>query len=261
MLNKPALVILCGGKGTRLREQTEFMPKPLVRVGSMPILWHIMKYYSEYGVKKFILCLGYKGEMIKRFFLEYSWNHSDVTLNFKDGLISGASKLDDWEIIFAETGAEAMSGARMKRIEKYIDTDNFFMTYGDGVADVDIDKLYKFHLDHKVIATVTTVRPKVRFGFLDLAEDKVKSFEKKQITNKGWIDGGFFVFKKELFHYLKDQDNCELESDILPVLAGMNNFRAFKHYDFWQSMDTQKDVDILNDLVKTNKADWMIWEK
>jgi len=250
----PTLVILCGGKGTRLREQTEFIPKPLVKIGDMPILWHIMKYYSGFGVKRFILCLGDKGDMIKRFFIEYRWNHSDIILKFRDNSIKSRDRTEDWEIIFAETGSNANSGSRIKQIEKYIEDDNFYMTYGDGLADVDIDRLYKFHLRHGKIATVTTVRPRTRFGCLDIQGTAVTKFEKKEMSNRGWIDGGFFVFKKTIFNHLKANDENMLERDCLPYLAEKKQFHAFKHKGFWQCMDTQKEVDILNNLMKKNQV-------
>lgn len=254
----PSCVILCGGKGTRLREQTEHMPKPLVEVGNMPILWHIMKHYNKYGVKKFILCLGYKGEMIKDFFINKCWLKGDITYDMRrEEIISGKMKGEDWEIIFAETGINNRTGSRIKQIQKYVEGEDFFLTYGDGVSDVNISRLYEKHKQRGLIGTVTAVRPKSRFGNLILDEhDVVKEFEKKFLTTHGWIDGGFFVFNKKFFDYLNTREDCMLEKEPLQQLARDGELRAEVHKSFWQCMDTQKDVDLLNELAKKEKGIW-----
>ncbi len=193
-------VILCGGRGTRLREETEFKPKPLVEIGGKPMLWHIMKIYSQYGIKDFILCLGYKGDMIKDYFLNYETRSHDFNINLKSGKLNVLNNsMEDWNITCVDTGLNAETGARIKKIEKYIDDDEFFLTYGDGVADIDIDELYKFHKDHGKIGTVTAVRPLSRFGLLSISgENLITDFSKKSLVHDGWIDGGFFVFNKKI---------------------------------------------------------------
>lgn len=260
-MNNIPVVILCGGQGTRLREETEFKPKPLVSVGDKPILWHIMKIYSHYGFNNFILCLGYKGDLIKRYFLDYKLNN-DIALELKSGNVKiheNTHKTEDWNITFANTGLNAQSGARIKKIEKYIETDTFFITYGDGVADIDINKLLEFHRSHQKIGTVTTVRPKTRFGNLKLSEDdSVLDFTKKTIPHEGWIDGGFFVFNKRLFDYLDENDSCMLEGEPLRKLAYDNEFKAYKHGGFWQCMDTHRDFLNLNKLWY-EEGPWRVW--
>jgi len=263
MENKPKVVILCGGKGTRLKEETEFRPKPLVSVGDMPILWHIMKIYSHYGFNDFVLCLGYKGEMIKDYFLNYQTNMNDFTLNIKNmnKTLQGHSKIPDWNITFANTGLESNTGSRIKQIQKYIDGDTFFLTYGDGVANVDIDKLLSFHKSHGKIGTVTTVRPSTRFGNLTIDDDgMISDFTKKTKTHDGWIDGGFFVFNKKIFEYLSEDPLCMLENEPLKNLTKDRQFMSFKHNDFWQCMDTIRDQEFLNSLWTSGNAPWKIWK-
>jgi len=257
------VVILCGGQGTRLREETEFKPKPLVNVGEMPILWHIMKHYSHYGFKEFVLCLGYKGNLIKQFFLHYDSFVEDFHLSLKDKSIEYTenSKIEDWKITFADTGAEANTGARIKKIQKYIGNEPFFLTYGDGVGDVDINKLLEFHKKQGSIGTVTAVRPLSRFGVIDINEESgmIESYKKKDLhMHKGWIDGGFFVFQPEIFNYLSEDDDCMLEKEPLIKLAEDKKFSAYRHEGFWQCMDTIKQMELLNDLWKKG-APWKIW--
>src|SRR3989344_5489373 len=226
------VVILCGGSGTRLKEETEFRPKPLVEIGNMPILWHIMKTYYHQGFKDFILCLGYKGSMIKDFFLNYDKRSKDFTLNIRTNEIiaHNHNEIEDWNITFAETGINSETGSRIKKIEKYIKEDNFFLTYGDGVSNIDIKELLKFHLNHGGIGTVTAVRPLTRFGLLNIENEyKITSFIKKKLVHEGWIDGGFFVFNKKIFDYLSENESCMLEGEPLQKLAENNQFMAFKH--------------------------------
>ena len=254
-------VILCGGIGTRLKEETEFRPKPLVEIGGMPILWHIMKIYSHYGVKDFVLCLGYKGELIKKFFMELDTHNSDFTYNPMTKKIEyhNDGDAEDWNITFAETGSDTNTGARIKMIEKYIDEDNFHLTYGDGVADIDINKLIDFHANHGKIGTVTAVRPMSKFGVLDIDGDKVIDFSKKNLAHDGRVDGGFFVFNKKIFDYLSTDKDCILEGEPLKRLAVDNQFVAYRHDGFWQCMDTIRHAEILNEMWLEKRALWKIW--
>jgi len=193
---------------------------------------------------------------------EYGWNHSDVHYNSKENSIKKLTGTnEDWEIIFAETGEDTNTGARIKKIEKYIDDDNFFLTYGDGVSDVDLKELLEFHLNKGKITTVTAVRPKSRFGSLEIDGHEINEFVKKALTSQGWIDGGFFVMNKKIFNYLNEDDSCMLEREPLQKLAKDGQFAAYKHERFWQCMDTQKEVELLADFVKTKQAPWMIWSK
>jgi|SRR3989344_4511003 len=255
-------VILCGGRGTRLRDETEFKPKPLIEVGGMPILWHIMKIYSHYGVKDFVLCLGYKGQMIKDFFLNLDMYQTDVTFNTKTKNVKYHSnkKPDEWSITFADTGLDTGTGGRVKKIEKYIDEDSFFLTYGDGVSDVDISKLSMFHKKHGKIATVTAVTPLAKFGVLQLQNGMVVDFTKRDIVHGSRIDGGYFIFKKHIFDYLTMDNDCMLENKPLKMLAKDKQFVAYMHNGFWQCMDIQQQVDMLNELWQKNEAPWKVWK-
>ncbi len=257
------VVILCGGLGTRLREETEFKPKPMVKIGNRPILWHIMKIYACYGFKRFILCLGYKGEIIKEYFYQYQVMNNDVTITLG---INGGFKVhngngkEDWEIILSQTGDLARKGARLKRIEKYIDADQFMVTYGDGVADIDINHLLHFHRSHAKTATITAVRPKfIRFGDLSIKEDKVTRFVEKPEYNGNYVNGGFFVFNRNVFDYLEDDDGCELEEGPLDQISQRGELMAYKHDKFWACMDTIRDAENLNQIWRTNNAPWKIW--
>lgn len=257
------VVILCGGMGTRLREETEYRPKPLVEIGGKPILWHIMKAYSHFGFNEFILCLGYKGYMIKDYFLNYRIMQSDFTLRLgkPDQLrFHDSGRHEDWSITFAETGAEAMTGARVKRIEKYIEGDCFMLTYGDGVADLNISNLLRFHFEHGKIGTVTGVRPKSRYGELSVFDGRVSKFCEKPQTKEGFISAGFFVFKRRMFDYLKDDDRCVLEAEPLEGLARDGHLMSYLHPGFWSCMDTYRDFTALNEMWKHDPP-WRIWER
>lgn len=262
-INNIPVVILAGGLGTRLREQTEFIPKPMVPIGGKPILWHIMKIYSHYGFKRFIVCLGYKGDIIKEYFLNYRIRNSDFTIRLSDEksiLLHNAHKNEDWEVTLAETGSMALTGARIKKIENYISSELFCLTYGDGVSDVRIDKIMDFHLSHKKTATVTGVKPPSRFGELIVSGKKVVEFGEKPQVGSGLINGGFFVFSKGIFDYLKDDDNCTLEKEPLENLAKEGNLMVYQHDGFWQCMDTPRDMTLLNELWENRTAPWKIWE-
>ncbi|MEK6852329.1 MAG: glucose-1-phosphate cytidylyltransferase [Nanoarchaeota archaeon] len=253
------VVILCGGLGTRLREETEFRPKPIVEIGGKPILWHIMKIYSHFGYRDFILCLGYKGHVIKDYFLKHRAMFSDFTLDFGKGKEEyHSNEAEDWRITFAETGAETKTGGRVKKIEKYINEDNFFMTYGDGVADIDIRALLGHHLRNGKIATLTSIQPMSRFGVIEFDDShSVVSFKEKPKLD-GWINAGFFVFKKDIFDYL--EGDPVLEKEPLSKLSRENQLTAYPHRGLWECMDTHRDFEFLNSLWKDGRAFWKIWE-
>ncbi len=259
---KIKVAILCGGRGTRLKEETEYRPKPLVEIGGKPILWHIMKIYAHYGFKDFILCLGYKGELIKEYFINYETMNCDFTLELGSGnaKIHNSHQERGWSVTLADTGEIAMTGARIKRIEKYIDSDIFMLTYGDGLATIDIPKLLDFHKSHGKIGTVTGVRPPSRFGELIITENKVTEFSEKPQIKEGFINGGFFVFDKRLFSFLKDDDNCRLEKEPLENLALEGELMVYCHEGFWQCMDTYRDLLLLNKFCMNQKPPWKVWK-
>ena len=253
-------VILCGGKGTRMREETEYKPKPLVEIGGMPILWHIMKTYSYYGFNDFVLCLGYKGNMIKDYFLNFEWFANDFTLHLGQGngkVTTHAHFMENWNITFADTGEDTDTGGRVKKIEKYIEDDVFFLTYGDGLADINFSNLLSYHRSKNKIGTVTGARPQLRFGVLEVAESGIaKSFAEKPLVN-GLINGGFYVLNNEAFDYLTESSN--LERDAMPKLAKEGELAVYEHRGFWQAMDTYKEVEEFNRQWKLNHRPWVIW--
>jgi glucose-1-phosphate cytidylyltransferase len=256
------VVILCGGLGTRLKEETEYKPKPMVEIGGRPIIWHIMKSYSTFGFNKFVLCLGYRGDVIKDYFYNYEIRNNDFTLTLgKDGLKTHNQHAETgWEITFAETGPNSMTGSRVKKVEKYIDGDTFMLTYGDGVSNVNINDLLAFHKSHGKIATVTGVLPPSRFGELITKDGIVESFnEKPQIHAGGHINGGFFVFNKKFFEYLSPNENCILERQPLEDLVRDKELCIYKHEGFWQCMDTYRDFEYLNGLWRDGRAEWKSW--
>jgi glucose-1-phosphate cytidylyltransferase len=253
-------VILCGGKGRRLDRETEFKPKPLVNVGNKPILWHIMKIYSHQGFKDFILCLGYKGELIKEFFLNLDEMSNDFLLDLSSGkkMVFNRNGFLDARIYFIDTGLESMTGARIARIKKYIGEDeDFFLTYGDGVADIDLKKLYDYHKKMGKIATITSVNPVYWFGLVEIEDGIVSRFDEKP-DMKDLINGGFMVFNRKVFDYLSEKENCVLEQEPLRRLTQDNQLAAYQHKGFWKSMDNQKDVDELNRIYKQG-APWETW--
>ena len=257
------VVILCGGMGTRLREETEYRPKPMVEIGGRPILWHIMKIYAHYGFTEFILCLGYKGWMIKEYFLNYAMMQSDFTVEIgkKNEIQFHNNQVEEgWKVTLAETGLNAMTGARVKRVEKYIDNDTFMLTYGDGVANVNVRDLLAFHHQHGEIGTVTGVRPPSRFGELSIKEKQVVEFAEKPQTYEGLINGGFFVFNKRVFEYLEDDDSCVFEQKPLEQLAADEELMVYMHKGFWQCMDTYRDFQYLNRLWEQQEVPWRVWQ-
>ena len=263
-MEKPKVVILCGGIGTRLKEETEFRPKPLVRIGNMPILWHIMKIYSHFGFNDFILCLGYKGELIKEYFINNEWMNSDFILNLRDKSIKlvGNNKPLDWNVTFVDTGLETETGARIKKIEKYIDGDFFLATYGDGVGNIDINRLIEFHKKNGKTATLTGLKPVSKYGILNLDKknnELIIDFEEKPVMEE-WISGGFFVFDKKIFDYLTEDVNCKLEREPFERLAKDKEFTVYKHDGFWACMDTFKEAEWLKKLWSSGKAPWKVWK-
>ena len=262
MQNEIPVVILAGGYGTRLKEQTEFIPKPMVPIGGKPILWHIMKIYAHQGFKRFVICLGYKGEIIKDYFLNYKYRNSDFTIdlgNNENITLHNSHQENDWTVTLAETGQSAMTGARLKRIQKYIDTDLLLMTYGDGVANLDINKLVKFHSSHKKIATVTGVKPPSRFGELKTEGNSVVEFGEKPQKSGGLINGGFFAFSRGVFDYVRNSDSCTFEREPLEKLSNDRQLMVYHHTGFWHCMDTLRDMDALNNYWQKSHAPWKIW--
>ena len=258
---KPEVVILCGGQGSRLSEETVLKPKPMIEIGNKPMLWHIMKIYAHYGYKKFILALGYRGEYVKRYFYDYGLISADFTLpmdSHKSPQIHTTPQDNDWEITFVDTGLDTLKGGRIKRLESYVKSDNFLLTYGDGLANIDIDKLFKFHLSHGKISTVTAVRPPSRFGELVLSGDEVIKFEEKPQLGTGIINGGFFVFKREFLEYLTPEKNCDFEFGVLQKLTHDGQLKAYYHPGFWQCMDNVRDRDYLNQLCRDNTRYWEV---
>ena len=252
-------VILAGGLGTRLSEETTTKPKPMVEIGGKPILWHIMKTYSSYGIDDFIICCGYKGYVIKEYFNNYFLHQSDVTINLTNNSKKyHKSKAENWNITLVDTGDYTMTGGRLKRIKEFIDEDEFCMTYGDGVADIDISKSIDFHRSHGKLATITAVYPPGRFGALNIVKDSVTSFEEKPKGDGGLINGGYFVLNRKVLDYIND-DNTLWEQDPLKNLAKDDQLMAFEHKGFWQPMDTLRDKNNLENLYIENKAPWKKW--
>lgn len=250
-------VILCGGYGTRLSEETHLKPKPMVEIGGKPILWHIMKIYEKHKINDFQLALGYKADTIKEYFLNYSSLINDFKINTKTGQFSPMNNVsENWNIELVNTGLNTMTGGRLLRLKNsLLEEDNFMLTYGDGVSDINLTELLKFHQSHGKIATLTAVRPPVRFGELIIEGNKIEQFAEKPQAAKGWINGGFFIFKKEIFDFI-DGDETMLEREPLERLAELGELMAFKHYGFWQCMDTIREKQILEKLWVNEIAPW-----
>ena len=257
------VIILCGGQGTRLREETEYKPKPMVEIGGKPIIWHIMKLYSHFGYKEFILALGYKGNVIRDYFLNYYNYNNDFTIELGTGKtkVYGSHGEHDWKVTLVETGAESMTGYRVKCCEKYITEDGFMLTYGDAVCNVNIDDLVKFHKKSGKIGTVTGVYPPSRFGDLTIDGEKVLHFKEKSkdTSLQAPINGGFFVFKKKIFDLIDDDPKCDLERKPMDRLTEKNELSIYKHSGFWQCMDTFRDYEYLNSLWK-KEPEWKLWD-
>ena len=254
-------VILCGGQGTRIRDANEVLPKPMLPIGGKPIVWHIMKCYARHGITDFVLCLGYKGWLIKEFFLNYKAMTSDVTLTLGSAgsvEINGRSAEDGWRITLAETGEETMTGGRVAAIRRYVENDDaFHLTYGDGVSDVDLTTLTEFHRAHGRVASVTAVRPAGRFGEMSIAGDAVSEFNEKPQASEGFINGGFFVLdSRRVWDYVGQEPDTVFERQPLQSLAKAGELRAFRHTGFWQPMDTLREYQLLNDLWAAGRAPW-----
>ncbi len=254
------VVILCGGYGTRLREETESRPKPMVEVGGKPILWHIMKSFAHHGLNDFILCLGYKAEVIKNYFLNYEEHNNDFTIELGTGMIEihTPHEEDGWRVTLADTGLNTMTGARVKRVERYVDGDQFMLTYGDGVTDLDIKELLKFHQGSGKIGTVTGVAPPSHYGELGIAGDQVVSFREKPQMQGSFINGGYFVLNRDFFKYLSEDESCVLERGPLESLAQGGQLAVYTHTGFWQCMDTYRDYLFLNELWDQGRAPWKV---
>jgi glucose-1-phosphate cytidylyltransferase len=258
----PKVVILCGGQGTRMREETEFRPKPMVEVGGRPLVWHIMKHYAAHGLDEFVLCLGYRGAMIKEYFLNYRALNSDLTLDLGSGHVGfETDRPESWTVTLADTGDDAMTGARVKRVERYLGgSDIFLCTYGDGLSDVDVGALIAFHRAHGRTATVTGVLPPGRFGHLGVDGDAVREFAEKPDEGQARISGGFFVFARSFLDSLSPDAATVLEREPLERLAGRDELRVYRHDGFWQCADTIRDVELLRSLWQAGDAPWRTWD-
>jgi len=254
-------VILAGGLGTRISEESHLKPKPMIEIGGQPILWHIMKIYSKFGVNDFIICAGYKQHVIKEYFADYFLHCSDVTFDFTKG---GEMKIhtnvsEPWKVTIVDTGLETMTGGRIARIKKYVDGETFMLTYGDGVSDINIEELLKFHKKCGKVATLTAVRPDGRFGILDLDGDTVASFREKKTEDAGLVNGGFMVLGPKVFDYIKGGDSTVFEKEPMQKISADGQLAAYRHDGFWQCMDTLRDKEALEAMWRTGKAPWKLW--
>lgn len=255
------VVILAGGFGTRISEESHLRPKPMIEIGGMPILWHVMKYYSSFGLNEFIICAGYKQNVIKEWFADYYVNHSDVTFDFikKEKITVHATESDPWRVTVVDTGLNTMTGGRIKRIGRYLDDEPFCLTYGDGLSNVDFAKELEFHKKYGKLATLTAVHPDSRFGVLDIQSNQVMAFREKNDADVGWINGGFMILEPKVLDYIEG-DNTVFERDPLEKLVEEGQLMAFRHRGFWQCMDTMRDKERLEALWASKKAPWKRWE-
>ncbi len=252
-------VILAGGRGTRLSEETNLLPKPMIKIGGKPILWHIMKNYSFYGINEFIICAGYKSEIIKQYFINYHANNSSVHINLKNNHIQfDNNSEEDWKVSIIDTGLDTNTGGRLKLVQKYIDDGVFLMTYGDGVGDININELIKFHQSHGKLVTLTATVPEGRFGAIDIDGTKVSSIKEKIDVSNKFINGGFFVIEKKAIDYITDL-NQQWEMEPLSKIAANGELMAYKHRGFWMPMDHLRDKNKLDELAHTNNPPWKIW--
>jgi glucose-1-phosphate cytidylyltransferase len=253
-------VILAGGLGTRLAEETDLKPKPMVEIGGRPILWHIMKHYAHYGFDEFVVPLGYRGDLIRRYFLDYATFRTNISVDLGSGRVELEDQVptESWRVHLIETGDKTNTGGRLLQLRRWLEGETFFLTYGDGVSNVDLDRLLAFHRAHGRLATVTAVRPPARFGGLQLDGDRVTAFTEKPEASEGWINGGFFVFEPAVFRYLRGLDDS-LEHDALARIAADGQLRAFRHPEFWQSMDTLRDLRLLQTLWESDNPPWKLW--
>ncbi|MFO7661451.1 MAG: glucose-1-phosphate cytidylyltransferase [Chloroflexota bacterium] len=252
--------ILAGGYGTRLAEETEIVPKPMVEIGGKPILWHIMMHYSCFGHKDFVVALGYKGEVIKRYMVDYYSLNSNLTINLRDGRVNthGPNGVQEWTVDLIDTGLNTMTGGRIKRLQPYMGNETFMLTWGDGVSTVDLDKLLAFHRQHGRLMTLTAVRPPARYGHLEFEGNRINRFDEKPQTAEGWINGAFFVVEPQVFDYIEG-DETQFEKEPLERLAADGELMAYKHDGFWQCMDTRRDKYVLERLWDSGEAPWKLW--
>lgn len=254
------VVILAGGFGTRISEESHIKPKPMIEIGGKPILWHIMKIYSAYGFNEFVICCGYKAEVIKQYFANYFLLNCDVSFDYnQNNMVQIHNNINEpWKVTVVDTGLNTMTGGRIKRIQPYINNEPFMITYGDGVSNVNISKLVKFHENNGELATITVIKPEARFGIADIKGNYVTSFREKSQMDIGWINGGFMVVQPDIFNYIKD-DSSILEKDCLGKLSEDNCLTAYKHNGFWQCMDTQRDKQRLEQMWANKEAPWKVW--
>lgn len=259
-MNAPKCVILAGGRGTRISEESNMRPKPMVEIGGRPILWHIMKLYGAHGVREFIVCLGYRGYMVKEYFINYYSHHSDITVDLEANSVEHrSSRSEPWKVTLVDTGAETLTGGRVRRVREYLeDGEPFFLTYGDGLANIDLTAELAFHRNHGRLATMTVVRPPARFGRSIVENDRVTAFEEKPQSAEGFINGGFFVMNPEAIDFIAD-DATPLERAPLESLAEAGQLRAWKHTGFWQPMDTLREKELLEAMWDEGRAEWKIW--
>lgn len=255
-------VILAGGFGTRISEESYLKPKPMIEIGGAPILWHIMKYYAQFGIEEFVICCGYKGHVIKEYFADYYLHRSDVTFDFirENTVIVHNNAVEPWKVTLVDTGLETQTGGRVKRIQPYVKGETFMLTYGDGLSDIDLNALLKRHKDLGTAVTLTAVQPGGRYGVVDLnaAMTHITGFREKSKEDTNWINAGFMVMEPEIFDYL-DGDSCILERSPMERLAEEGRLGVHRHYGFWQCMDTLRDKTLLEDLLKTGEAPWRVW--
>jgi glucose-1-phosphate cytidylyltransferase len=253
-------IILAGGLGTRISEESHLRPKPMIEIGSMPILWHIMKIYSHYGFNEFIICAGYRQDVIKKWFADYFIHSSDITFDFtrSNNMVVHNQHSEPWKVTIVDTGLNTMTGGRIKRVKEHIGDETFLLTYGDGVSDVPIDKLVEFHKTNGKLATLTAVQPEGRFGVLELDGNIVRSFREKSYEDMGWINGGFMVLQPKIIDYI-DGDAVVFEGEPLERIAGQRQLMSYKHSGFWQCMDTLRDKEKLESLWATGRAPWNVW--
>lgn len=260
LVTKMKTVILAGGLGSRISEESHLKPKPMIEIGDKPILWHIMKSYSAFGFYDFIICCGYKQHVIKEYFADYYLHNSDITFDFRNDnkMKIHSNTAEPWSVTLVDTGHSTMTGGRIKRIRPYIDNAPFMLTYGDGVSDVNIGKLVEFHKKHGKLMTLTSIKPEGRFGVMDMEGDRIDAFREKSHDDTGWINGGFMVLQPQIFDYI-DGDDTILEKEPLEQVAAEGQLMAFKHKGFWQCMDTQRDKQRLDELWESGEAPWRIW--
>ncbi|MGE5632537.1 MAG: glucose-1-phosphate cytidylyltransferase [Caulobacteraceae bacterium] len=255
------VVILAGGFGTRISEESHLKPKPMIEIGDAPILWHIMKLYSYYNFNEFIICCGYKGYMIKEYFADYYLHRSDITFDFSNNneMIVHSNVAEPWKVTVVDTGLNTQTGGRIKRVQKYIGDETFMLTYGDGVSNVNLNKLVAFHNKHKKIATITAIQPGGKFGVLEIDDEQnITNFTEKGKEDGGWINAGFMVLEPRLFDFIED-DSTILERKPFETLAAQGELTAYKHKGFWQCMDTQRDKNHLESIWEQNRAPWKVW--